>query len=160
MYKNIFNIRVFSNIKNFNYKNILRLNYKKFYHQFLKNIINILYKYMTKFQEVAECANDALNKVVCAAVSAAALEQYGKIVHFIKSTLCFDINELFGLIALLAVLCWVSQWISEIIHFVTKTIPKFIKNLCNGKFSLCLLDCDRSRTEHKSSSCSTKSTKY
>ncbi len=106
--------------------------------------------------KVAGCATRALNKSVCAVVSAAALEQYAKISEMIKQYTCFDINHFFGLIALLAVLCWISQWIAEIIDFVTVTIPNFISNLCNGKFSLCLLDCDRSSTGSRHSESSTE----
>lgn len=102
--------------------------------------------------KAAKCANRALGKSVCRIVSVAALEHYAHIVEVIKNTLCIDINKLFGLIALLAVLCWISQWISEIINFVTKTVPQFIKNLCQGKFSLCLLDCQDSGSSFGSSS--------
>lgn len=115
-----------------------------------------------KICQLASCATRALDESVCAIVSVAALEQYGKIVDLVKEHTCIDINEFFGYIALLAVLCWVSQWLEEIYHFVCKTIPKFIMNLCRGKFSLCLLDCDSSHKSHKShkSSCSSSSSKY
>lgn len=103
-----------------------------------------------KICQLASCATRALDKSVCAVVSVAALEQYGKIVDLVKQYTCIDINEFFGYIALLAVLCWVSQWLNEIIHFICKTIPKFFKNLMCGKFSLCLLDCDRSHKSSKS----------
>ena len=102
-----------------------------------------------KICKLASCATHALDRSVCAVVSVAALEQYNNLVELVKKFTCIDINEFFGYIALLAVLCWISQWLEEIIHFVFKTIPKFIKNLCHGKLSLCLLDCDRS---HKKSS--------
>ena len=97
---------------------------------------------------LADCATKALNKNFCAVVSAAALDHYAKIAETIKKCLCIDINELFSVIALLAVLCWISQFITEIIHFVTRTIPNFISNLCHGKFSLCLLDCSSDKSEH------------
>lgn len=99
---------------------------------------------------LAACATRALDKSVCAIVSVAALEQYNTVVELIKQYTCIDINEFFAYIALLAVLCWVSKWIEEIFEFVCKTIPRFIKNLTCGKFSLCLLDCDRSKSSSKS----------
>ena len=106
-----------------------------------------------KICQLASCATQALDKSVCAIVSVAALEQYNCTVELVKKYTCIDINEFFGYIALLAVLCWVSQWLEEIIHFMFHTVPKFLRNLCHGKFSLCLLDCDRSHK--KSSSCDT-----
>lgn len=112
-----------------------------------------------KICKLASCATRALDESVCAVVSVAALEQYAKIVDLVKQYTCIDINEFFGYIALLAVLCWVSQWLNEIIHFICKTIPKFFKNLCRGKFSLCLLDCDNSSKSSKSTE-SSSSTKY
>lgn len=115
-----------------------------------------------KICQLASCATSALDKSVCAVVSVAALEQYNNIVELVKNLTYIDINEFFGYVALLAVLCWVSQWLEEIIHFVCKTIPKCIKNLCHGKLSLCLLDCYESHKE--SSTCDTSdkssSTKY
>jgi hypothetical protein len=118
----------------------------------------------SKICQLAACATDALDKSVCAIVSVTALEQYACIVNYIKNATCIDINELFGYIALLAVLCWVGQWLEEIYHFLVYTVPRFIKNLCCGKFSLCLLDCGK---KHSDSSESTsepepehKSTEY
>lgn len=114
-----------------------------------------------KICQLASCATSALDKSVCAVVSVAALEQYANIVNLIKQYTSIDVNEFFGYIALLAVLCWVSQWLEEIINFMCKTIPKFVKNLLCGKFSLCLLNCDKSSESSKSSkSCkSSKSSK-
>jgi len=103
------------------------------------------------FCKAGACATKALNRTVCAAVSVAALEQYAKIAEMIKSCLCIDINKLFTFIACLAVLCWIGQWVAEIINFVTKTIPRFVSNLCQGKFSLCLLDCKRPPHSHSHS---------
>ncbi len=108
-----------------------------------------------KICKLASCATKVLDDSVCAVVSVAALEQYAIIVDLVKQYTCIDINEFFTYIALLAVLCWVSQWLNEIIHFLCKTIPRFLKNLTCGKFSLCLLDCDshsssRSHKSHKS----------
>ena len=102
--------------------------------------------------KLAGCATRALDKSVCAVVQVAALEQYAKITKLIKVHTCFDVNEFFGLIALLAVLCWVGDLIKEIIHFVTKTVPRFFKNLLCGKISLCVLKCDKSESESKSKS--------
>lgn len=106
-----------------------------------------------KICQLASYATQALDKSVCAIVSVAALEQYNCAVELVKKYTSIDINEFFGYIALLAVLCWVSQWLEEIIHFMLHTVPRFLSNLCHGKFSLCLLDCYRSHK--KSSSCDT-----
>jgi len=108
-----------------------------------------------KICQLANCATNALDKSVCSIVSVAALEQYNCVVEYIKKFTCIDINEFFGYIALLVLLCWVSQWLAEIINFICRTIPKFFKNLLNCKFSLCLLDCDKKC--HKSSSSSSSS---
>ena len=102
----------------------------------------------SKICSLAQCATNALDESVCNAVAAAALEQYAKINELIKSYTHIDVNEFFGYVALLAVLCWFSQWLNEIVKFVTKTIPKFIHNLSCGKFSICLLDCDDHSDEH------------
>jgi uncharacterized protein with PQ loop repeat len=102
---------------------------------------------MSSICALAKSATNALNKTASAAVSVAALEQYAKIVELIKSKTCIDINEIFGIIALLAVLCWISAWIKEIVHFVCVTLPNFFKNLCQGKLSICVLDCHPSCTE-------------
>lgn len=111
-----------------------------------------------KICQLARCATNALDKSVCAVVSVAALEQYSYVVGLIKQFTCIDINKFFGYIALLALLCWVSQWLADIINFICKTIPKFFKNLFCGKLSLCLLDCDKKC--HKSSkSCKSSSSK-
>lgn len=105
-----------------------------------------------KICQLASCVNSTLDKSICAIVSVAALEQYHMIVDYIKKYTCFNINDFFGYIALLAVLCWISQWINEILNFICKIIPKFLKNLMCCNFSLCLLDCDKSHKSHKSSS--------
>jgi hypothetical protein len=104
-----------------------------------------------KICALASCATNAIDKAVCAVVSASALEQYAQLVEFIKNTTCFDINRFFALIALLALLCWLSDWLYEIIHFVCHTIPRFFKNLLCGKVSLCLLDCESSHHSHSHS---------
>lgn len=103
---------------------------------------------MPNLCNAATCAKFALNKAVCDAVASAALNFYSQIVEFIRNTLCFDISILFQVIAVLAVICWVQEWLLEIIKFICK-IPKIIKNLFCGKFNLCLLDCD---SEHSTSS--------
>lgn len=102
--------------------------------------------------KAGQCAHKALNNSVCSIISNAALEQYAKIVEMIKTNLYIDINKLFGFIALLAILCWVGHWISDIIKFVTRTIPRFIRNLLHGKFSVCLFDCESSKSDSKSKS--------
>jgi hypothetical protein len=114
-----------------------------------------------KICQLASCATNALDKSVCAIVSVAALEQYNCVVEYIKNITCIDINEFFGYIALLALLCWVSQWLAEIFNFMCKTIPKFMKNLFCGKFSLCLLDCDKKcdKSSKSSKSCKSSSSK-
>jgi hypothetical protein len=103
-----------------------------------------------KICNLAAIATKTLDKSVAAIVSIAALEQYSKIVDLLKQYTGIDINEFFGIIALLAVLCWVGHWLEEIFHFICVTIPKFFHNLCRGKLSLCLLDCDRSHSSHSS----------
>lgn len=103
-----------------------------------------------KICKLATCATNALDKSVCAIVSVAALEQYNNVVHLIKDLTCIDVNEFFGLIALLAVLCWISQWLEEIFHFICHGIPKFLRRLCHGKLSLCVLNCDSSCKSSKS----------
>ena len=97
-----------------------------------------------KICNLASVATKTLDKSVAAIVSVAALEQYARITALLKEYTCIDINEFFGIIALLAVLCWVGQWLHEIFHFICVTIPKFFVNLCKGKLSLCLLDCGSS----------------
>ena len=91
----------------------------------------------------AGCAKKALNEAVCAVISASALEQAANIAKLIKNLTCFDITQFIQLLALFAVLCWISAWIAEAFEFIVKTIPRFIKNLLCGKVSLCLLDCER-----------------
>jgi len=103
-----------------------------------------------KICNLAAVATKTLDKSVAAIVSVAALEQYAKLSALLKEYTCIDINEFFGIIALLAVLCWISQWLEEIFHFICVTIPKFFVNLCRGKLSLCLLDCDKSHESHES----------
>jgi hypothetical protein len=103
---------------------------------------------LSNFCFAADCAKQALNDAVCAIVSASALAQWANLVQSIKDLTCFDINRLFETIALLAVLCWISAWIAEAVIFMTKTIPRFIKNLLCGKVSLCLLDCDDHDHDH------------
>ena len=110
-----------------------------------------------KICQLASCATKTLDKSVCAIVSVVALEQYNNIVEYIKNCAHIDINEFFGLIALLAVICWFYQWLKEIIVFICKTIPKFLKNLCHCKFSLCLLNCDKSSKSSSTSECSESS---
>ncbi len=96
---------------------------------------------MSKLCNAAACAKDALDKVVCDAVAASALQFYARAVEFLRNTLCVDITKFFQLIALLAVVCWIQQWLQEIIAFICN-IPTVIRNLFSGNFSLCLLPCD------------------
>ena len=105
----------------------------------------------------ADCAKVVLDKLVCEAVAASTLSFFAKIVDYLKNTLCFDINVLFEAIAILAVLCWIQSWVTEIIRFLLK-IPKIIKNLFCGKFSLCLFDeCDGNAPKPDKSSSSASS---
>ena len=105
---------------------------------------------MPNLCNAATCAKLALDKVVCEAVAAAALNFYAQIVDFLRNTLCFDFAIFFKVIAFLAVVCWVQNWLLEIIKFICN-IPRVIKNLFCGKFNLCLLDCDNSRSSRRSS---------
>jgi hypothetical protein len=98
---------------------------------------------MSNLCNAAACAKIALDKVVCDAVASAALDFYAKAVEFLRSHLCIDLNVFFQLIAVLAVICWIQNWLLEIIKFVCK-IPKVIKELFCGNFNFCLLDCDES----------------
>jgi hypothetical protein len=98
---------------------------------------------MPNLCNAAACAKLALDKVVCDAVSNAALNFYTQVVEFLRNTLCIDLTVFFQLIAMLAVICWIQNWLIEIIHFICR-IPKVLKNLFCGNFNLCLLDCDGS----------------
>lgn len=109
---------------------------------------------MPNLCNAAACAKLALDKVVCEAVSSAALDFYAQIIEFLRNTLCIDIAVFFQLIALLAVVCFIQNWLLEIIGFICR-IPKILKNLFCGKFNLCLLDCDRSESSSESESSST-----
>lgn len=115
---------------------------------------------MTNLCNAATCAKIALDKVVCDAIASAALNFYSQIVEFLRVTMCVDVTMFFQLIALLAVLCWVQNWLMEMIHFICR-IPKVIKNIFHGKFSLCLLNCGRSdskcTSDSRSNSCSNSS---
>ena len=104
---------------------------------------------MPNLCNAATCAKLALDKVVCEAVAAAALNFYAQIVDFLRNTLCFDFAIFFKVIAFLAVVCWVQNWLLEIIKFICN-IPRVIKNLFCGKFNLCVLDCDRSERSERS----------
>lgn len=98
---------------------------------------------MPNLCNAAACAKLALDKVVCEAVSSAALNFYSQVVEFLRNNLCVDLTVFFQLIALLAVICWVQNWLIEIIRFICN-IPKVLKRLFCGNFNLCLLDCDGS----------------
>jgi len=114
---------------------------------------------MTKLCDAAACAKIALDKVVCESVSVAALEFYAKVVEFIRLHTCIDIGLIFQVIAILAVICWIQQWLLEIINFVLG-IPKLIKKLFCGKlFPLCVFDCcDKPVHESEDSSSSSSDT--
>lgn len=101
---------------------------------------------MPNLCNAAACAKLALDKIVCEAVSSSALDFYTQVVEFLRNTLCIDLTMFFQLIAMLAVICWVQNWLIEIIHFVCR-IPRVLKNLFCGKFNLCLLDCDNSKSD-------------
>lgn len=106
---------------------------------------------MSNLCNAAACAKVALDKVVCEAVTASALDFYVKIVEFLRNTICFDLTLFFQLIALLVIICWIQNWFIEIMHFICK-IPKVLKNLFCGKFNLCLLNCEGSESSCKSKS--------
>jgi len=105
----------------------------------------------------AEHAKKALAELVNNVVSSAALSHYAHIVELIRCHLWIDINVLFSYIALLVVICWVGQWLHEIINFIFVKLPKFIKNLFCGKINLCLLNSSKSRSKSSDSSCSSDS---
>lgn len=109
---------------------------------------------MSNLCAAADCAKNALNKVVCEAVAVAALDFYAQVVEFIKQQTGVDPLIVFQAIAALAVLCWIQEWILELIDLVT-IFPRFIKNLFCGKLDLCLLNCGpKPRPEPKHSSTS------
>ena len=108
----------------------------------------------------ANCAKNALNEAVCATVSSAALNQWANIIELIKCYTGLDINTLFEIIAILTVLCFLSRWLLEVVHFVTNTIPKVIRNVCRGKLSFCILDCDNEEPKHSSKSAKSSSFRY
>ena len=101
---------------------------------------------MSNLCNAAACAKNALDKVVCEAVSSATLNIYAQIVDFFRNTLSIDFTLLFQLIALLSVICWIQTWLVEIINLICK-IPKFIKHLLCGKINFCLLNCNETKSE-------------
>ena len=110
------------------------------------------------FCAAAACAKKSLDEAICSIISASALSQYATIVKHIKDATSFDLDAIFELIALLSVICFVGNWIQEIIRFITHSVPKFVKRLLHGKFSFCLTNCDgndesephKSEKSHKS----------
>lgn len=103
---------------------------------------------MSNLCNAATCAKLALDKVVCEAVSAAALNLYAQIVDFLRNTLCFDLTVFFKVVALLAIICWIQNWLLDIIKFICN-IPRVIKNLFCGKFNLCVFNCEQpEHSEH------------
>lgn len=112
---------------------------------------------MSNLCAAADCAKNALNKVVCEAVAVAALDFYAQVVEFIKQQTGVDPLIVFQAIAALAVLCWIQEWILELINLIAK-VPRFIKNLFCGKLDLCLLNCGpKPRPEHSSSTTTSRS---
>mgnify|MGYP000196212810 CR=1 FL=1 len=111
---------------------------------------------MSKLCDAANCARVALDKVVCDAVAVSALDFYAQVVQFIKDNTGLDVAVIFQAIAALAVLCWVQEWLLEIIRFLCR-VPRFIKNLFCGKINLCILNCNKSKSCSKSSSSSSSS---
>lgn len=106
----------------------------------------------SNFCFAAGCAKKALNEAVCAIVSASALEQYAELVQKIKEYTHFDLEQFFHVIALLAVICWIKDWLSEVCDFLTRKVPRFFHKLLHGEVSLCLLDCEDSESTKSSKS--------
>jgi hypothetical protein len=115
---------------------------------------------MPNLCNAATCAKLALDKVICDAVATAALNFYTQIVSFLRDTICLDLTMFFQVIALLAVICWIQNWLIEVVKFICH-IPRVIKNLFCGKFNLCLLDCDgKSRKSESDSDADSDSNHY
>lgn len=111
---------------------------------------------MSNLCNASACAKLALNKVVCDTVASAALDYYAQIVDFLRNTLCIDINKFFQVIAFLTIICWIQNWLLEIVKFICK-IPKVLKNIFCGKFNLCLFNCESNSSSSSSSNKSSKS---
>ena len=94
---------------------------------------------MSKICRAVSCVREVLDKSVCDAVAGAALDFYAQVIEFIKTNVGFDITVLFKVLAVLALVCWIQEWLLELVKFALG-IPRFIKNLFCGKFSLCLFD--------------------
>ena len=110
--------------------------------------------------EVAAFGKNALNESVNVIVAAAALENLKISNDIIKSYFCYDLTDFFKALAWLVVLCFVQEWFLVVIKFITKTIPRFFKNLLCGRLNLCLLDlfCEEPKPKSSKSSKSSKST--
>ena len=80
-------------------------------------------------------ATNALDEVVAIAVSAAVIEQFNKLLNFIRCKLHVDVSMLFKVIATMALLFWIIEWVDAAKELFFCKIPKFIKNLCKGKKS-------------------------
>ena len=94
---------------------------------------------MTKLANLSSCAKSALDKVVCQGVAAAALDLYAALVDYLRMALCFDVSVVFQIIAVLAITCWIQNWLIEIYYFIVK-LPRILKNIFCGKFDLCILE--------------------
>lgn len=106
---------------------------------------------MSNLCNAANCAKIALDKVVCDAVASASLNFYAQIVEFLRNNFCFDLTMFFQVIAFLAVICWIQNWLIEIIKFICR-IPRIIKHFFCGNFNLCFLNCDKKSSSSSSSS--------
>ena len=111
---------------------------------------------MSSLSNTTKCAKLTLDKIVCEAISSSVLSYYCQFVNYLRNTLNFDITIFFQVIAILSIICWVQNWLLEIIKFICK-IPKIIKNILCGKFNLCILDCENSSHSAKSSKSSKSS---
>jgi hypothetical protein len=103
---------------------------------------------MTKLANLSKCAKLALDKVVCQGVAAAALDLYAALVDYLRMALCFDVSVLFQIIAVLAIICWIQNWLIEIYYFIVK-LPKILKNIFCGKFDLCILEDHSDHDDHE-----------
>lgn len=90
----------------------------------------------TKISKLYSITIKALDNYSSKIVSSAALEHYGNMVELIKKSSKIDINVLFSYIALLAVLCWISRWIIEILKFIGNIIPNLISYFANFNFNI------------------------
>ena len=94
---------------------------------------------MPKICDAAACAKFALDKAVCDAVGIAAVNFYTVVKDYIRETTCIDLSIIVKAIAVLSLVCWIQNWLVELVKAII-AIPKFVKNLFCGRFSLCVFD--------------------